>query len=197
VGRTSSTCRYHLRSSDLFAIVDRRPARDGSRTHLGYLSSIQRDRLTTRVRVKSNFVFPIRQEGLECLWVGRRVQFWAPHLLCCGRWGKSAVGGCFTNYPSQPIALSTAHTVIACRCPCWSHMLASARTEQGVALASLSMLPSAISTASAPGLYLFGLVTFASLPDGTNYAAESVLDATGKKIQVKVTNSGRLDSDLV
>jgi hypothetical protein len=33
-------------------------------------------------------------------------------------------------------------------------------------------------------------VTFASLPDGTNYAAESVLDATGKKIQVKVTNSG-------
>jgi hypothetical protein len=52
------------------------------------------------------------------------------------------------------------------------------------------MLPSAISTASAPGLYLFGLVTFASLPDGTNYAAESVLDATGKKIQVKVTNSG-------
>ncbi len=33
-------------------------------------------------------------------------------------------------------------------------------------------------------------VTFASLPDGTNYPAESMLDATGKKIQVKVTNSG-------
>jgi hypothetical protein len=33
-------------------------------------------------------------------------------------------------------------------------------------------------------------VTFASLPDGTNYAQQTVLDATGKKIQVKVTNSG-------
>jgi hypothetical protein len=32
-------------------------------------------------------------------------------------------------------------------------------------------------------------VTFASLPDGTNYAQQSVLDAPGKKIQVKVTNS--------
>jgi hypothetical protein len=33
-------------------------------------------------------------------------------------------------------------------------------------------------------------VTFASLPDGTNYAQQTVLDAPGKKIQVKVTNSG-------
>ncbi len=33
-------------------------------------------------------------------------------------------------------------------------------------------------------------VTFASLPDGTNYAQQSVLDVPGKKIQVKVTNSG-------
>jgi len=32
-------------------------------------------------------------------------------------------------------------------------------------------------------------VSFASLPDGTNYAQQSVLDAPGKKIQVKVTNS--------
>lgn len=32
-------------------------------------------------------------------------------------------------------------------------------------------------------------VTFASLPDGTNYAQQSVLDAPGKQIQVKVTNS--------
>jgi hypothetical protein len=33
-------------------------------------------------------------------------------------------------------------------------------------------------------------VTFASLPDGTNYAQQTVLDAPGKKIQVKITNSG-------
>jgi hypothetical protein len=33
-------------------------------------------------------------------------------------------------------------------------------------------------------------VTFASLPDGTNYAQQTVLDAPGKKIQVKVINSG-------
>jgi len=32
-------------------------------------------------------------------------------------------------------------------------------------------------------------VTFASLSDGTNYAQQSVLDAPGKKIEVKVTNS--------
>jgi len=32
-------------------------------------------------------------------------------------------------------------------------------------------------------------VNFASLPDGTNYAQQSVLDATAKQIQVKVTNS--------
>ena len=32
-------------------------------------------------------------------------------------------------------------------------------------------------------------VTFASLSDGTNYAQQSVLDAPGKKIQVKVSNS--------
>lgn len=33
-------------------------------------------------------------------------------------------------------------------------------------------------------------VNFASLSDGTNYAQQSVLDAPGKQIQVKVTNSG-------
>jgi hypothetical protein len=33
-------------------------------------------------------------------------------------------------------------------------------------------------------------VDFASLPDGTNYPQQSVLDAPGKQIQVKVTNSG-------
>jgi hypothetical protein len=33
-------------------------------------------------------------------------------------------------------------------------------------------------------------VTFASLPDGTSYAQQAVLDAPGKKIRVKVTNSG-------
>jgi hypothetical protein len=33
-------------------------------------------------------------------------------------------------------------------------------------------------------------VTFASLPDGTNYAQQTVLDVPGKKIRVKVTNSG-------
>lgn len=32
-------------------------------------------------------------------------------------------------------------------------------------------------------------VNFARLPDGTNYAQQSVLDATGKKIEVKITNS--------
>jgi hypothetical protein len=32
-------------------------------------------------------------------------------------------------------------------------------------------------------------VTFASLPDGTNYAQQTVLDAPAKKIQVKITNS--------
>jgi hypothetical protein len=32
-------------------------------------------------------------------------------------------------------------------------------------------------------------VSFASLPDGTNYSQQSVLDAPGKNIQVKVTNS--------
>jgi hypothetical protein len=33
-------------------------------------------------------------------------------------------------------------------------------------------------------------VNFASLPDGTNYPQQTLLDAPGKKIQVKVTNSG-------
>ena len=33
-------------------------------------------------------------------------------------------------------------------------------------------------------------VTFASLPDGTNYAQQSVVNAPKKNIQVKVTNSG-------
>jgi hypothetical protein len=33
-------------------------------------------------------------------------------------------------------------------------------------------------------------VAFASLPDGTNYAQQTVLDAPGKQIQVRVTNSG-------
>jgi hypothetical protein len=33
-------------------------------------------------------------------------------------------------------------------------------------------------------------VSFASLPDGTNFAQQSVIDAPAKKIQVKVTNSG-------
>jgi hypothetical protein len=33
-------------------------------------------------------------------------------------------------------------------------------------------------------------VVFASLPDGTNHPQETVLDAPGKKIQVKITNSG-------
>lgn len=33
-------------------------------------------------------------------------------------------------------------------------------------------------------------VTFANLPDGTNYAQQTVLDVPGKKMQVKVTNSG-------
>jgi hypothetical protein len=32
-------------------------------------------------------------------------------------------------------------------------------------------------------------VNFARLPDGTNYVQQSVLDATGKKIEVRVTNS--------
>jgi hypothetical protein len=32
-------------------------------------------------------------------------------------------------------------------------------------------------------------VNFASLPDGTNHVQQSVLDATGKKIEVRVTNS--------
>jgi hypothetical protein len=32
-------------------------------------------------------------------------------------------------------------------------------------------------------------VNFAKLPDGTNYPQQTVLDATGKKIEVKVTNS--------
>jgi hypothetical protein len=32
-------------------------------------------------------------------------------------------------------------------------------------------------------------VNFAGLPDGTNYVQQSVLDATGKKIEVKVMNS--------
>ena len=33
-------------------------------------------------------------------------------------------------------------------------------------------------------------VSFDSLPDGTNYAKETVLDATAKQIQVKMINSG-------
>ena len=33
-------------------------------------------------------------------------------------------------------------------------------------------------------------VVFDSLPDGTNYAAQSVLDATAKQIQIRTTNSG-------
>jgi hypothetical protein len=32
-------------------------------------------------------------------------------------------------------------------------------------------------------------VTFQSLPDGTNYAASTVLNAAAKNIQVNVTNS--------
>jgi hypothetical protein len=32
-------------------------------------------------------------------------------------------------------------------------------------------------------------VVFNSLPDGTNYAAKSVLDATAKQIQIRTTNS--------
>jgi hypothetical protein len=31
---------------------------------------------------------------------------------------------------------------------------------------------------------------FATLPDGTNYLQQTVLDATGKEIQIKTTNSG-------
>ena len=34
------------------------------------------------------------------------------------------------------------------------------------------------------------VANFASLPDGTNFVQQSVLDATGKQIQVKTTNSG-------
>ena len=33
-------------------------------------------------------------------------------------------------------------------------------------------------------------VKFASLPDGTNYPQQTVLDATAKKLQVTTTNSG-------
>ena len=33
-------------------------------------------------------------------------------------------------------------------------------------------------------------VVFDSLPDGTNYSAQSVLDATAKQVQIKTTNSG-------
>jgi hypothetical protein len=33
-------------------------------------------------------------------------------------------------------------------------------------------------------------VTFASLPDGTNYAQQTALDVAAKKIKVKITNSG-------
>jgi len=33
-------------------------------------------------------------------------------------------------------------------------------------------------------------VRFANLPDGANYAAETILDATAKQLQVKTTNSG-------
>src|SRR4029434_4392418 len=33
-------------------------------------------------------------------------------------------------------------------------------------------------------------VSLARLPDGTNYPQQTVLNAPGKKIQVKVTNSG-------
>ena len=33
-------------------------------------------------------------------------------------------------------------------------------------------------------------VVFNSLPDGTNYSAQSVLDATAKQVQIKTTNSG-------
>ena len=33
-------------------------------------------------------------------------------------------------------------------------------------------------------------VTFASLPDGTNYPQQTVLDVTAKKVLVKITNSG-------
>ena len=32
-------------------------------------------------------------------------------------------------------------------------------------------------------------VSFAQLPDGTSYPQQTLLDATGKKIEVKVTNS--------
>ena len=33
-------------------------------------------------------------------------------------------------------------------------------------------------------------LTFSSLPDGTNYLSESLLDAPAKKVQIKTTNFG-------
>jgi hypothetical protein len=33
-------------------------------------------------------------------------------------------------------------------------------------------------------------VMFNNLPDGTNYVAQSVLDATAKQIQIRTTSSG-------
>jgi hypothetical protein len=33
-------------------------------------------------------------------------------------------------------------------------------------------------------------VVFDNLPDGTNYVAQSVLDATAKQVQIRTTNSG-------
>jgi len=33
-------------------------------------------------------------------------------------------------------------------------------------------------------------VVFDNLPDGTNYVAQSILDATAKQIQIRTTNSG-------
>jgi hypothetical protein len=41
----------------------------------------------------------------------------------------------------------------------------------------------------APGDVVTLKVVFNSLPDGTNYAAQSVLDATAKQIQIRTTNS--------
>ena len=41
-----------------------------------------------------------------------------------------------------------------------------------------------------PGDAVTLAVGFTSLPDGTNYLSNSLLDATAKKIQVKTTNNG-------
>jgi len=33
-------------------------------------------------------------------------------------------------------------------------------------------------------------VVFENLPDGTNYVAQSILDASAKQVQIRTTNSG-------